>query len=64
MIEYSIVTAKAMMMSMMLSNGVPMDEHNVEEMYCMSLNVYYEARGEGWKGKAAVAHVVKNRVVL
>jgi spore germination cell wall hydrolase CwlJ-like protein len=28
----------------------------------MSLNIYYEARGEGWKGKSAVAHVVKNRV--
>tara|TARA_B100000927_G_scaffold254327_1_gene220515 strand:+ start:751 stop:1290 length:540 start_codon:yes stop_codon:yes gene_type:complete len=62
MIEYGIMTAKAMMMSMMLSNGVPMDDHSVEEMYCMSLNIYYEARGEGWKGKAAVAHVVKNRV--
>ena len=62
MIEYGIMTAKAMMMSMMVSSGVPLDEHNVEEMYCMSLNIYYEARGEDWKGKASVAHVVQNRV--
>ena len=62
MIEYGIMTAKAMMMSMMVSSGVPLDEHNVEEMYCMSLNIYYEARGESWKGKAAVAHVTLNRV--
>lgn len=62
MIEYGIMTAKAMMMSMMVSSGVPLDEHNVEEMYCMSLNIYYEARGESWKGKAGVAHVTLNRV--
>lgn len=62
MFEYGIMTAKAMMMSMMVSSGVPLDEHNVEEMYCMSLNIYYEARGESWKGKAAVAHVTLNRV--
>jgi len=62
MIEYGMMTAKAMMMSMMISSGVPLEEHNVEEMYCMSLNIYYEARGESWKGKAAVAHVTLNRV--
>jgi spore germination cell wall hydrolase CwlJ-like protein len=56
-----MMTAKAIMLSMMVGNA-PMDQHNVEETYCMALNIYYEARGEGWKGKAAVAHVVQNRV--
>ena len=56
-----MMTAKAIMLSMMVGNA-PMDQQNVEETYCMALNIYYEARGEGWKGKAAVAHVVQNRV--
>jgi N-acetylmuramoyl-L-alanine amidase len=29
---------------------------------CLALNVYHEARGEGVKGKLAVAHVTLNRV--
>jgi spore germination cell wall hydrolase CwlJ-like protein len=62
MLESTYLTAKTIMMSMMLSSGVELTEQNVEQTYCMSLNIYYEARGEGWKGKAAVAHVVKNRV--
>lgn len=28
---------------------------------CLALNIYYEARGETYKGKEAVAHVVLNR---
>lgn len=60
MFETGILTAKTIMLSMMVGNA-PMDVHNVEETYCMALNVYYEARGEGWKGKTAVAHVVLNR---
>ena len=34
-----------------------------EEIGCLSLNIYFEARGEPDLGKAAVAHVVLNRVV-
>jgi spore germination cell wall hydrolase CwlJ-like protein len=34
-----------------------------EEVSCLSLNIYFEARGEPDLGKAAVAHVVLNRVV-
>lgn len=59
--ETGLLTAKSIMLSMMIGN-VPMDEHRVEETYCMALNIYYEARGEGWKGKNAVAQVVMNRV--
>jgi len=62
MFEYGYVTAKSLMMSIMLSNDIAINEVAVEQTYCMSLNIYYEARGESWKGKSAVAHVVKNRV--
>ena len=61
-IETGLATAKALMMALMFEAGAPVDKQNVEETYCMSLNIYYEARGESWKGKSAVAHVVKNRV--
>ena len=62
MLETGYLTAKALMMTLMLSNGVDLNEQQVEETYCMSLNIYYEARGESWKGKSAVAHVTLNRV--
>jgi spore germination cell wall hydrolase CwlJ-like protein len=32
------------------------------ELQCLALTVYFEARGEGRDGQAAVAHVVMNRV--
>ena len=62
MLESGYMTAKALMMTMMLSDGVDLNQHAVEETYCMSLNIYYEARGESWKGKSAVGHVTLNRV--
>jgi len=34
-----------------------------EEIGCLALNIYFEARGEPDLGKIAVAHVVLNRVV-
>ena len=34
-----------------------------EEISCLALNIYFEARGEPDLGKVAVAHVVLNRVV-
>ncbi|MDH3593714.1 MAG: cell wall hydrolase [Rhodospirillales bacterium] len=33
-----------------------------EELNCLALNIYFEARNEPSKGQAAVAHVVLNRV--
>ena len=50
MLETGYLTAKALMMSLMLSDGIDLNNQNVEETYCMSLNIYYEARGESWKG--------------
>lgn len=33
-----------------------------EELTCLALNIYFEARGEDYEGQHAVAHVVMNRV--
>lgn len=33
-----------------------------EEMYCLALTIYFEARGEPREGQEAVGHVVMNRV--
>lgn len=33
-----------------------------EELYCLSLNIYHESRGDSFAGQAAVADVVLNRV--
>jgi N-acetylmuramoyl-L-alanine amidase len=38
----------------------PVDTH--EELYCLALNAYHEARGVGMDGMIAVSQVVMNRV--
>jgi spore germination cell wall hydrolase CwlJ-like protein len=35
---------------------------NTDEMHCLAMNIYHEARGESFAGKVAVADVVMNRV--
>ena len=37
-------------------------DHIKSEMACLKANIYFEARGEPFKGKAAVAQVTTNRV--
>ena len=39
-------------------------DHDItdEELYCMALNIYFEARGESVRGQYAVAEVVMDRV--
>ena len=37
-------------------------ETNFKEIYCLAANSYFEARGEPFDGKIAVAQVVMNRV--
>lgn len=41
------------------NNGSNLDWENLR---CLALNIYHEARGEPLEGKIAVAHVVLNRV--
>lgn len=38
------------------------EDVSLRDVLMLALNVYYEARGEGIVGKAAVAHVTLNRV--
>ena len=39
------------------------DADHSNELYCLALNIYFEARGESELGQKAVGHVVMNRVV-
>jgi spore germination cell wall hydrolase CwlJ-like protein len=57
MIESSVITAKALLMTMLMSTG-PVSDDRLNETYCMAQNIYYEARGESLKGKQAVGNVV------
>ncbi len=41
--------------------AVSVKRTKAEELQCLALNVYFEARGESYEGQAAVAHVVMNR---
>lgn len=43
-----------------MSGSVPVVD--VKELECMALNIYYEASGEPYEGKLAVATVTMNRV--
>ena len=43
-----------------IANGDPVDFH--EELYCLSLNAYHEARGVNFDEMLAVSQVVMNRV--
>ena len=38
------------------------EQYSNEDMHCLYLNVYHEARGEPIEGQLAVAHVTLNRV--
>ncbi|MDP7165910.1 MAG: cell wall hydrolase [Candidatus Marinimicrobia bacterium] len=62
-LETVMQTARAVMASLALSyevdSGTP---QNIDEVYCMAKNVYFEARHESTLGKIAVAHVTMNRV--
>jgi len=62
-VETVMQTARAVMASLALfyevETGTP---QNLDELYCMSQNIYFEARHESMIGKIAVAHVVMNRI--
>ena len=42
------------------SSGEP--NVNPDELHCLAVNIYHEAKGESYLGKLAVAHVTMNRV--
>ena len=62
-LETVMQTARAVMASLALSYEVETgNPQNLDELYCMSQNIYFEARHESMIGKIAVAHVVMNRI--
>ena len=46
-----------------LAETNPLYQPVSDELYCLALTIYFEARGEPEKGKLAVAHVVMNRMM-
>ena len=55
--------AMAIMISLMTQFGA--DNHmkiDQKELWCLSQNIYFEARAESYSGKQAVANVTRNRV--
>ena len=62
-LETVMQTARAVMASLALSYEIDSGEsQNLDELYCMAQNVYFESRHEPMLGKIAVAHVVMNRM--
>lgn len=55
------IGAEALLMLILQKTDVKVDTQP-SEVYCLSLNIYQEARGEPYDGQVAVANVVKNRV--
>lgn len=37
-------------------------QYSLQDLHCLTKNIYHEARGESFKGKLAVAQVTMNRV--
>lgn len=58
------IGAEALLMLILQKNELEINTNNINprEAYCLSLNIYQEARGEPLSGQVAVANVVKNRV--
>ena len=62
-LETVMETARAEMASLAISYEVDSGiKQDLNEVYCMAKNVYFEARHESTLGKIGVAHVTMNRV--
>ena len=62
----NIINEAAMMLMVSLMTQFGTDNHikiDQDELWCLSKNIYFEARAESHSGKQAVANVTKNRVV-
>ncbi|MBJ6988224.1 cell wall hydrolase [Devosia sp. MC532] len=58
-LAYARATAPATVTQL---QGTPMADVSDKEMWCLATAVYFEARGEVYRGQVAVAQVVLNRV--
>ena len=59
-----IIDIRAILLSFLLQNPfeVGPDQINIDDLQCMTMNIYHEARGEPVQGQIAVGNVVINRV--
>ena len=58
------ITLTAFLTLLDVTNSVVGHKQNINyrEVYCLAANSYFEARGESFDGKIAVAQVVMNRI--
>lgn len=57
----TVLVGSALATTPILAQSFKVD-HFKSEVACLKANIYFEARGESFKGKAAVAQVTTNRV--
>ncbi len=57
-----VVKAAVAALGLDMPKRTPTDGDLQEELHCLALNIYFEARNEPHEGQYAVAHVVMNRV--
>lgn len=57
MIKYLLIAV-----TMFIASYAHADNLTQEDINCLRMNTYHEARGEGYQGQIAVVHVVLNRV--
>ena len=57
MFKYLLAAVMMVVTSYAYADNLTQDEIN-----CLRLNTYHEARGEGYEGQVAVVHVVLNRI--
>jgi N-acetylmuramoyl-L-alanine amidase len=57
--EAAMILMVSLMTQFGADNKIKIDQ---EELWCLSKNIYFEARAESYSGKQAVANVTKNRV--
>lgn len=63
MLKNTLVGITILLISLVgLTAGSTSDARDVAEINCLAENIYYEARGEQYLGKVAVANVTMNRV--
>lgn len=56
------VSTAAMEVAALSTSALPVDESSARELRCLAEGMYFEARGEPWRGQLAVGRVILNRV--
>lgn len=59
-----MITAKSLLLKLLVLNpiNIDVDAIDVEQAFCLAINVYHESRGESVPGQIAVAQTTLNRV--